>query len=467
MTFHTGDIVGDYRVLEPIGSGGMGAVYKAEHLITKRIEAMKALQLGIGNGVEEAARFEREIQVQARLQHPRIATLYSAVRSPNGIALLMEYVEGEPLQRLIERQRLPIGLAVGYACQVLDALEYAHKNGVIHCDVSPANILVTPSGEIKLTDFGLSRAAAELEGAAGIPMGSPWYMAPEQVRGVEAPDARTDVYAAAAVLYEMLAGRKLYDAESAFEVLQAQLHSMPKPPGAHSPGVPAAIDAAVLRALAKDRAARFESAAAFRAALEAAVRQPKRRSRLTAVVAPLIVSATLAAVLGAALLRTNRAQSQDPPAAPPATVPQTEPPAPVPAEPERVEPPPAAAPEVAAQSPAQPPASMPARARPREARRVETAEHTTPHGPRASLENPVTVPPSVQDHAPPPVAPIPAPAVETPYDTAVTPLAEAPRAEPAEEAKAEKGGNRFIRAIGKLNPFRRGTKKDKPEEKQR
>jgi serine/threonine-protein kinase len=267
-----GDTVGDYKVIDLAGSGGMGAVYKIEHVITKRVEAMKLLPTGISSGPEDVQRFEREIEVQARLHHPNIVALYNAVRDDQSIALIMEYVEGESLQRVLERGRLPLHTAVDYAGQILDALAYAHDKGVIHRDVTPANIIITPEGATKLTDFGLALAANDLRlTGAGVAVGSAWYMSPEQVRAVDQLDARTDLYAMGAILHEMLTGRKLFDADGSFAVMRAQMETVPQPPGAFNPEVPTALDEVVARALAKDPAARFQSADEFRIALEAAI----------------------------------------------------------------------------------------------------------------------------------------------------------------------------------------------------
>jgi serine/threonine-protein kinase len=220
-----GDAVGDYRVIGIAGSGGMGTVYKIEHVITRRIEAMKLLPPGASDDPEQVARFEREIQVQARLHHPNIVAVYNAVRNGDLIALVMEYVEGESLQRMLEAGPLPVETAVDFACEVLSALAYAHQAGVIHRDVAPANIIITGDLTAKLTDFGLARAAMDVRlSASGVPVGSPWYMSPEQVRGVGALDARTDLYAMGAVLHEMLTGAKLFEAAGAFAVMRAHVN---------------------------------------------------------------------------------------------------------------------------------------------------------------------------------------------------------------------------------------------------
>src|SRR5260370_25424853 len=152
--------IGDagYRIIEPIASGGMGDVYKAEHVITKRVEAIKVLS---GAGTEEQTdRFLREIQLQASLSHPNIAAVYNAFRCEDDLVMVMELVEGEPLRAVLERGLLPLGLAVDYARQVLDAMGYAHAHGVIHRDITPSNIVITAQGTVKLMDFGLAKAAS-------------------------------------------------------------------------------------------------------------------------------------------------------------------------------------------------------------------------------------------------------------------------------------------------------------------
>ncbi len=264
-----GDVVGEYRVTGIVGSGGMGAVYKIEHTLTKRVEAMKLLPPGAGNDPDQMLRFEREIQVQARLHHPNIVALYNAVRDGERIGLVMEFVDGESLRRKLEGGPLPVPTAVDYASQVLLALEYAHAAGVIHRDVAPANIIVTHDGVAKLTDFGLARGAKDLRlSSSGAPLGSPWYMSPEQVKGTGVVDPRADVYAMGAVFYEMLTGEKLFTADGAFAVMRAQVEAEPPRPSSRNPKVPAALDDVVMKALAKDPAERYSSAAEFRLAMQ-------------------------------------------------------------------------------------------------------------------------------------------------------------------------------------------------------
>lgn len=303
MTIQIGDVVGDYRVIGIAGSGGMGAVYKIEHIITKRIEAMKLLPPGLSSEPEQVQRFEREIQVQARLHHPHIVALFNAVRTEGSMGLVMEFVEGESLQRVLEGGALPVRTALDYTSQVLSALAYAHDAGVIHRDVAPANIIITQGRIAKLTDFGLARAETDLRlTSSGVPVGSPWYMSPEQVRGIGVIDARSDLYAVGAVLHEMLCGKKLYDVDGAFAVMRAQVEATPAPPSSWTRAVPPVVDEIVRRALAKDPAKRFQSAEEFRAAVEVAIGDPAPSAaplaapiRLAAAPRPVPVAAQLSA----------------------------------------------------------------------------------------------------------------------------------------------------------------------------
>jgi serine/threonine-protein kinase len=418
MAIQDGDIVGDYRVIGLLGSGGMGTVYRIEHRITRRIEAMKVLPLGLASDAEQERRFEREIQVHARLQHPHIAALYNAVRQPAAIALIMEYVEGESLQRILERGALPVELAVRYARQILDALAYGHGVGVVHCDVSPANILITPEGAAKLMDFGIARAATDLRREAeGVAVGSPWYMAPEQVRATGELDGRVDVYAMGAVLFEMLTGRKLFDADGAFAVMRAQVETAPRPPGAYRRGVPAALDAAVLRALAKDPAARFAGAAEFAAAVEKAAMVMRWRG--------VAVGLALAAVTGGALWIDRRPRVE----LEPIVVSVPAPPAPVLAMP--------APAEVVEEA-------VPVRRKPS----VRPKRMAAPVAVGVQEEVATRLPEA-------PEVPAVQAGIAAPVAAPLVPLEEEERPAPAVEAvKPRKSGNRFIRAIGKLNPFR-------------
>ena len=157
MDYEIGSRAGDYKILDVLGAGGMGKVYKVQNVISDRIEAMKVLLPNLEGDPELADRFIREIKVQASLDHPNIAALHTALRLDNQLMMLMEFVEGVTLEHMLKSGPIPIAQAVNYVAQVLSALSYAHSHGVVHRDIKPANMILTPKGTIKLMDFGITR----------------------------------------------------------------------------------------------------------------------------------------------------------------------------------------------------------------------------------------------------------------------------------------------------------------------
>jgi serine/threonine-protein kinase len=263
MNFSIGETIGDYRILEELGRGGMGRVLKVEHIITRRVEAMKVLAGSRPDAPQQAARSLREIQLQASLDHPNIAAVHNAFWAGEDLILVMELIEGVSLRRVLEGGRVPLSALLDYAAQALSALGYAHAHGVIHRDISPGNMMVSPTGVLKLTDFGLAKGPADVRlSQTGAPLGSLFYMSPEQVRG-SASDARSDIYSLGAVLYELASGKKPFDGESAFAIMADQVGKPPVPPTEVDPTVPPALGAALLRALEKDPDLRFQNAAEF------------------------------------------------------------------------------------------------------------------------------------------------------------------------------------------------------------
>ena len=268
MSYKPGSVIGDYVVVATVGAGGMGSVYKVQHVITQRIEAIKLLS-SVRTDPEQEQRFIREMQVQARLHHPNIAAVYNAFRYYDEFFLVLEFVDGESLESVLARGRLTLATSLHYARQALFALGYAHAHGVVHRDIAPSNIIITPDGAVKLTDFGLAKTATDVRLThSGAPLGSPWYMSPEQVRGNATLDARSDIYSLGAVLYEMATGTKPFDMASTFDVMRAQVETPPMPPLGRAPDLPQALNDIILAALAKDPSARFQSAEQFYAALE-------------------------------------------------------------------------------------------------------------------------------------------------------------------------------------------------------
>jgi serine/threonine-protein kinase len=419
MRFQPGDTVGPYRVTGYIGEGAMGVVYQVVNSVTGRLEAMKILGDSFANDLEQAQRFLREIQLQAKLDHPNIAQVRTAFCEGSTIVLVMELVDGESLSAIIRRGPLSVAGAIRIAEQVLNALIMAHHHGVVHRDVKPANILVDRNGVAKLTDFGLAKQCGEPgQTAQGLAVGTVYYMAPEQVRGLAVTDWRADLYAAGIVLYEMFTGRRPFEGADQYSIMRAHVELAPPPVSHWAPHLPKEFDALLDRALQKDPANRFQSASGFLAALQ----------ELPLTSAPPQVGrwhyATYAAGLGTLLL----AAVALPPALkeqPLETLDLTMPAAPAaPAEAFRIpvvksEPePPAAAgvqrppPRPAARRPAPAPA-LPPRLVPFTATRILSTEPTQPSSqPAAKLPPapaaPLPAPPPVQEPAPATAVPPPA-----------------------------------------------------------
>ncbi len=277
MIFGPGDRIGDYEVLCPLGAGGMGSVYKVRHAISQRIEALKVILPGASATPEMADRFLREIRLQASLEHPHIASLHNAFRINNELVMVMEFVEGVSLREKLRSLGITLAQALEYASQVLSALAYAHEHGVVHRDIKPSNVMIASHGVVKLLDFGLAMSSAPAGHDAeltltqpGTLLGSPYYISPEQARG-ERADARSDVYSTGAMLYEMVAGRPPFEAAGpggAYALIAAHLHEAPRSPAEVNPHVPQELARIILKALAKDAAARFQTAEEFLVALK-------------------------------------------------------------------------------------------------------------------------------------------------------------------------------------------------------
>ena len=278
MNYEIGSRVGDYEVLEVLGSGGMGQVYKVRNVISDRVEAMKVLLPDLEGNAELADRFTREIELQASLDHPNIAALHTALRLDNQLLMLREYVEGVTIEAALRSGRIPIDKAIDYTAQVLSALSYAHARGVVHRDLKPANMIITPSGVVKLMDFGIAKMVVDRKVTqTGSTVGSLYYMSPEQVKGAADLDPRTDLYSLGISLYEMVTGARPFQGDSEYSIKAAQLETNPPPPIQLDPNLPPALSEIILMSLEKDPAQRFQTADAFRAALlsvRGSVQQP-------------------------------------------------------------------------------------------------------------------------------------------------------------------------------------------------
>jgi eukaryotic-like serine/threonine-protein kinase len=312
--------IGDYEILNELGAGGMGKVYKVRNVISDRIEAMKILLPDLAGRQELAARFQREIKVLAALDHPNIAALRTALTLDNQLVMIMEYVEGTTLTQRMQQGPIPVSDAVNYIGQVLDALGYAHQQHVIHRDIKPANMMLTPQGIVKLMDFGIARSGDESTlTMTGTTLGSLGYMSPEQVKG-EATDARSDLYSVGISLYEMVTGRRPFRESSDYSIMAAQVNQPPTPPIEIKPGLPPALNEIILLAIAKDPGSRFQSAEAFKNALSrVAPASPQEAGRTVTSISSLPPVTTMPAQTVAA--STASATARQPQAIPAASQP--------------------------------------------------------------------------------------------------------------------------------------------------
>ncbi len=286
-----------YRVIGEIGKGGMGNVYLAEDTTLGRRVAIKFPKAGDDGNYR--ARFLDEARAASKLQHPNIAQIFDFGETPDGRQfLVMELVAGEDLHHTLRRGPLPPARAVEIAAGLLSALEEAHRNQLVHRDIKPSNVMIAGRGAVKVLDFGLAKQipnpASPLDTQQetlpmgltrpGVAVGTPMYMAPEQARGL-AVDARTDIFSAGLVLYECLTGKPAFPGATQADILAKVLYERPPPPSSVSKAVSRDLDRIVMKAIEKDAAARYQSAAEFSADLNRAHRTPVRSSAVTAAIA--------------------------------------------------------------------------------------------------------------------------------------------------------------------------------------
>lgn len=270
--FSPGDRVSDYEVLEVLGAGGFGQVYKVRNTLSDRVEALKVLIPSLLGDAALTERFMREIKVQAALQHPNIASLLGVQRQDNRILMFLEYIDGITLDKALDRGPLSPGTTASIIAQVLNALAYAHSSGVVHRDVKPANIMIQKDGRVKLMDFGIARAGQDRKlTSTGQALGSLHYMSPEQINALPDIDGRTDLYSLGIVMYQSITGTKPFDGPSDYSIMAGHLSALPTPPIALDASVPRAINDVVLRAVEKNRDQRFQTAQEFRQALDNAM----------------------------------------------------------------------------------------------------------------------------------------------------------------------------------------------------
>src|SRR6516165_7824591 len=300
MALSSGTKLGPYEIQSPLGAGGMGEVYRAKDTRLDRAVAVKVLPSHLSASAEVRQRFEREAKTVSQLSHPHICALYDVGREGDVEYLVMELLEGETLSDRLGKGPLPLEQTLRYGQEIADALDKAHRQGIVHRDLKPGNVMVTKSG-VKLLDFGLAKAmapTAEKGSLTSLPtqqgltqegtiLGTFRYMAPEQLEGKDA-DARTDVFALGATLYEMATGKKAFTAASQASLITAIMSAEPPMISSVVPMSPPQLDHVVKTCLAKDPEERWQSAADIRRELRwigersgsaepvSAVRRPRR-----------------------------------------------------------------------------------------------------------------------------------------------------------------------------------------------
>ncbi|HKC88252.1 MAG TPA: serine/threonine-protein kinase, partial [Blastocatellia bacterium] len=275
-----GECLGPYRILSPIGAGGMGEVYLARDTKLGRRVALKLLPAQFTTDADRVRRFEQEARGAAALNHPNIITIHD-VGDVNGVHFIAtEFIEGQTLRQRMMNGEISISIAIDIAAQVAAALAAAHEAGIIHRDIKPENVMVRPDGLVKVLDFGLAKLTEGGQGdkgtrrtgenplvslsllpplsSTGVVMGTARYMSPEQARGLKV-DARTDIFSLGVTLYEMVAGHAPFTGPSACDVIAALLEHEPVPLTRHSPEAPAELERIVSKALRKDREERYQT----------------------------------------------------------------------------------------------------------------------------------------------------------------------------------------------------------------
>ncbi len=257
-----GLIGGRYRVVGPAGSGGMSHVIHARDLNLQRDVAIKLLREDLLQEASFTERFLQEARSVANLLHPNIVTVYDFGHDAGRYFMVMEYIDGTELKALCRRRgAFPVDQAVLLMIEICSGVGYAHRAGLVHCDLKPQNVLVTADGHPKITDFGIARALSTIrpDESSSVVWGSPQYFAPEQAAGA-APSPASDVYSLGVILFELLTGRPPFEAEDSAALAEMHLRAIPRPPSHLNPLVPPALDQIVLKVLSKEPSARYRTA---------------------------------------------------------------------------------------------------------------------------------------------------------------------------------------------------------------
>ena len=264
MEFELGQTYSGYKFLDVVRRSRSAVQYRVQNTLAQRVESLRTLTGAAADDPDAAERFLREVRIRARLSHPHIVTFYTAVPIEGRMAMTTELPDSLSLAERLQLGPLPWREALDITRQLLDALACIHQQSFVHCDITPENILFGPGGFCKLADFSLARPLDPAHNPeSGAVVGNPRYISPEQVKGERHLDQRSDLYSLGVVLYEMLCGRPPFESRSQFELMMAHVNQAPAPPSHLHAKVPQFLDAVVLKALAKDAADRYPSAAAF------------------------------------------------------------------------------------------------------------------------------------------------------------------------------------------------------------
>lgn len=275
MTFNIGDTVGAYKLVKELGRGGMGTVFKAYHAVLDRYVAIKSIHPDLKNDAAFLSRFLREARVVAKLDHPNIVPVYDFSTHGGQPYLVMKFIEGETLKARMKRGLMPLDEVGRVVTAVAAALHQAHKQGVLHRDIKPSNILIEADGDVYLSDFGLARLNDRKGGTSNLIVGTPQYLSPEQARGVDDIDERSDQYSLGVLLFEMVTGRLPFKSKDEMGMIQQHLTTPPPRPSSVRTDLISAIDGVILTALAKDRQARHANVLEMAEAFQRAIRPPE------------------------------------------------------------------------------------------------------------------------------------------------------------------------------------------------
>jgi len=251
-----------YQLLERLGSGGMSDVFRARDLMLERSVAIKVLHEQYSNDNAFQQRFRQEARAAANLSHPNIVTVHDFGLDHGQLFIVMEYIPGKDLKTILrQRGRFSVEEAIPIMVQACAGIGYAHRAGLVHCDIKPHNMILTPDSRLKVTDFGIARALSTImpDERADVVWGSPQYFSPEQATG-EAPSPASDVYSLGIVLYEVLTGALPFTAPTSEELARMHLESAPIPPSEYVPDLPTALEQIILKVLSKEPAARYRTA---------------------------------------------------------------------------------------------------------------------------------------------------------------------------------------------------------------